>query len=82
MPRRGLLGNSRGGSSASSSKKEPPKEGSVDSRSEDREQAYREMKQALMDDSGFSEALAEYIVDLQMQIDTLRERVSDLENSR
>jgi hypothetical protein len=40
------------------------------------------MKQALMDDSGFSEALAEYIVDLQMQIDILRERVSDLENSR
>jgi polyhydroxyalkanoate synthesis regulator phasin len=54
----------------------------VDSRSEDREQAYRGMKQALMDDSGFSEALAEYIVDLQMQIDALRERVSDLENSR
>ena len=54
----------------------------MDSRSEDREQAYREMKQALMDDSGFSEALAEYIVDLQMQIDILRERVSALENSR
>ena len=54
----------------------------MDSRYEDREQAYREMKQALMDDSGFSEAPAEYIVDLQMQIDTLRETVSDLENSR
>jgi polyhydroxyalkanoate synthesis regulator phasin len=70
------------GSSGESRRNKPPKEGSVDSRSEDREQAYREMKQALMDDSGFSEALAEYIVDLQMQIDILRERVSDLENSR
>ena len=40
------------------------------------------MKQALIDESRFSDALADYIVDLQMHIDILRERVSDLENSR